>query len=348
MSAAKVRYSDFTPEQKQFVDEKTLSATMKISRWLAFLSKVSRFDKENDGKIKKLMTVGIVSFVVAVVCFIVAMVSETLVIAAGSVLLIAVGIGLFVWRSQLKKNDINDYLRLFFLPVLHVLEAKSGSQAKLSASLDFRIPRKALTPEQSKVGVRKLKAYSPKYVAAKVTMKDQSVLEFAVADEIKDFSWTKTSASGKTKFKNKSKFVHQCLIKMTLAKSEYTWQGTTAPEMTVEEHNETYIVKKKVKLKTEGKENVLKVNAFFGAMQSIYEQFDAKNPANQANADAEKPRREREDGEHEEYYDDRMDMMVLPYIWYGSQFDQYDYDSVEYMESGDYAMDDDSVTAFDS
>lgn len=340
------KYQHLSPVQKQFIDEKTVSATMKIGKWLALLAKVAKFDQRNDSIIKKLMVAAVVSFVLAFFSiFTLVFLEENALYPIAT--FAAVGILLLAWRGNKKSKDVNNYLRLFFLPVLGVLEAKCGSEAKLAANLDFRVPRSALTPEKSKVGVRNLKLYSPKYIIARVTMKDQAVLEFVVADDIKDFSWKKRSASGKTKFKSKTKYVHQCLIKITLPKSEYNYKGSTHPAVSVEDVNGHYQAKSKIKIKTVGKDKVLAVGAFFEAMQNIYAQFEPINPV--AQIAQEKPESEaRKDDQVGMMHDDPALGLATPYIWYGSAFNTYDYDSFDHTDAGDQIMEDDTVTAFDS
>ena len=99
-------------------------------------------------------------------------------------------------------KDINNYMRKFFMPVLSILKDKAGEEAKLAASLDFRIPREAIQPQIGQVGIRNVKSYSPNYVRSKVQLKDGAILEFSVADQIHDFSWYKTNARKKRKYKN--------------------------------------------------------------------------------------------------------------------------------------------------
>ena len=47
----------------------------------------------------------------------------------------------------------------------------------------------------------------------------------------------------------------------------------------------------------------------------------------------------------EEYEDDYM---FVPYVWYGGYFDQYDYDSFDYSDTGEIMMEDEAANVFDS
>ncbi|MEM7549500.1 MAG: hypothetical protein AAF363_07495 [Bacteroidota bacterium] len=336
MGKAAKLYQSLSQQQKQFYKEKTLSTTMKVKQWIAFLSKISTLDKLGDGKIKKLMGFGVAAIVITVVSFFVALISETYEVLIGSAVFLIAGIILFAKRKDAKEQDINNYLRQFFMPVLNVLKDKAGENAKLGASLDFRDPRKVLDPVKSVIGTRKQSMYSPTYIMTRLSLKDGTLLEFVVKDDIKDLNWKKRSASGKTKYKNKTKFVHQCFIKMTLAKTEYTWNGTQTEGIEVVDHNGHYQVKSKIKIKKIG-DHVLHVKAFFEAIQSIYALFQPLNPSSGAST-------VRNDTE-EEYQDDYM---FIPYVWYGGYFDDYDYDSFDYSDTGEIVMEDEAANVFDS
>ena len=337
MSKASKIYATLTNQQKDFIKEKNISASFKVGKWLGFLQKVSLYDKFGDAKIKSLNSTGIILIVIGVVLLFGGAISEFFEILLLVPVLIIIAIFLFVKARKLRATDLNNYLRLFFIPILSVLKDKAGEDAKLAASLDFRNPRKALEAAKSKVNGRNLELYKPTYIISKVTLLDGTLLEFVVGDDIKDFNWTKRSASGKTKYKSKTKFVHQCFIKMTLPKSEYRWTGEETPQIQVVDHNGHYFAKQKIKIKTIGKDNVLNVNAFFAAMQSVYSLFDPLSPT------AEKPRRSEDESEEFE-----EDYSAVPYIWYASTFDDYDYDSFDYSDSGEMMMDDDGATVFDS
>lgn len=339
MSKPSELLNSLSEQQRAFVSEKTLSTTMKVKQWNAFLKKVSAYDQLGDKRIKSLTKIIQFSFAGAVVfLFPSALITPFLLIIS----LGLVGLALFSMKqkSDLKKKDVSNYLRMFFMPVVDALSQKAGSDARLSATLDFRNPTKALTPEKSKVNGRNLKLYRPTYIIAKVMLLDKTQLEFVVKDDIKDFRWTKRSASGKTKFKRKSKTVHHITLKMTLSRDEYKWLGNRKNETIVRKVGETYLVKHRVKMKMGGGDLTMNVKSFFVAIQKVYDQFEPLKPRTIG-------RENREDGVE---YDDDMDtaMAVGAYVWYDSSFDNYDYDSFDYSESGQVMMDDEGATVFDS
>ena len=48
MSSLSSIYNSFSEQQKQFVDEKTISATLRIEKWLGFLAKAVKYDHKID------------------------------------------------------------------------------------------------------------------------------------------------------------------------------------------------------------------------------------------------------------------------------------------------------------
>lgn len=341
MSKASKIYQSLTPEQRQFATDKTISTTLKIGKWLGFLSKVGAYDAAIDSVVKNLLKISIACFVIAFLSIFAAAFSEVIEIFLVTPILVVVGIFLLLKRKKLKEKDINNYMRLFFIPILQVLSKKTGDDTRLASTIDFRNPRKVLKAEESKVGERNLKLYKPKYIVSRVELRDNSKLEFVVADDIMDFTWKKRNARGKTKYKSKTKYVHHCFIKMTLPKSEYKWTNQPAEGVEISEHNGDYLAKVKIKVKTTGTDNVLNTKHFFDGVQAIYDQLKPLNPS------ADVPERRGPDVEDDDIEMDESSLLV-PYIWYGSSFDRYDYDNFDHADSGDFVTDDDSATVFDS
>lgn len=337
-------YNSFSEQQKQFVDEKTISATLRVEKWLGFLAKTVKYDHKIDKEVSlmgKLTWVGVIGKIASVIF---AFVGENPFVALGVIPFILLIIFSQVRKKKLHHKDLDNYLRLFFIPVLSILAEKAGKDAKLSASLDFRIPRKSLTPTKSRVRGRNLKLYEPKYIATRVLLKDGVSLEFAVKDDIKDYSWTKRSASGKTKYKSKTKFTHQCFVKMTLPKSEYELSKTPPANIVIEEVGESYVAKNKIKVKVIGTSKVLNPKKLFEGIQQIYDCFLSFRMGEEPKRPQEKAQSEYEE---EDYYEND-NMMLGAMMWHGDRFDRYDYDNFDYANSNEFMVDDDSVTVFDS
>ena len=346
MSSLSSIYNSFSEQQKQFVDEKTISATLRIEKWLGFLAKTVKYDHKIDKEVSLMGTLTWVGVIGIIISIIAAFVAENPFIALGVLAFILLIIISQVRKSKLHSKDLDNYLRLFFIPVLSILSEKAGKDAKLSASLDFRIPRKSLTPTESKVRGRNLKLYEPKYIATRVLLKDGVSLEFAVKDDIKDYSWTKRSASGKMKYKSKTKFTHQCFLKMTLPKSEYELSRTPPANIIIEEMGESYVAKSKIKVKVIGTSKVLNPKKLFEGIQQIYDCFLSFRMGEEQPKKAE--RSDEEEYETEDYYENDDNMMLGAMMWHGDLFDRYDYDNFDYANSNEFMVDDDSVTVFDS
>ncbi|MFT5616989.1 MAG: hypothetical protein ACI85I_000205 [Arenicella sp.] len=345
MSSISSIYKSLSEQQKQFVDEKTISATLRIEKWLSFFAKTVKYDHKIDKQVSLMGTLTWVGAIGIFASIMVAGIAEELMIANGAVVSLMLVIFSQIKKKRLHSRDIDNNLRLFFMPVLSVLAEKAGKDTKLSASLDFRMPMQALKPIESKVRGRTLKLYEPKYIACRVLLKDGVSLEFALKDDIKDYSWTKRSASGKTKYKHKTKFTHHCFVKMTLPKSDYELRSLPPNGIILEEDEVNFFVKKKLKVKVIGEDEVLNPATFFGEIQLIYNCFLSfrleDKPKKKEENDFED-----EDEEDGNYHDN--DHLLGAAIWYGSDFDRYNYDNFDHAESNEFMMDDDSVTVFDS
>ncbi|MEM9340368.1 MAG: hypothetical protein AAGA66_16655 [Bacteroidota bacterium] len=327
-----------TAEQKHFLKEKTLSSTMKVKDWIGFLSFIAKLDKEGDQKVSLFAKLAVASFVLAVVSFFITP-SFGAIFLIVPVSLVVAGIVFIRYRKKLKTQDINNYLREFFIPALHLLKEKAGEQSKLSAKIDFRNPRTVLKPEIGKHQGRNQKRYLPVYIIAKIVLKDESLLEFVVQEDIKDLKWKKRSSSGKIKFKTKTKLTQLCTIKMTLLKTSYTWKGTTNSDVDVSDTGDHYLAKTKAKVKKTG-ENILHVKVFIDAIQAVYDQFEPVDPVSSAITPT--PDTQKESDTHEEIG------VLAPYIWYGGYFDRYDYDSFDHTHYEEGVYEEGGATVFDS
>ncbi|MDN5203663.1 hypothetical protein QQ008_19900 [Fulvivirgaceae bacterium BMA10] len=345
MSASKAIsfYNSLSPQQKQFIKEKTISSTFTIRKWLGFLNKAVAYDTFGDKALKRMN----VWLVVLIVFTVISSIFVTVIVAESGqaflILLPIILIALIIFQSmriaKFKHRNLNNYLRLFFFPLLEVLKNKAGENAKLSANLDFRVPRKALTPDKHKVNGRNLKLYQPKHILGSVMLLDGSYLDFIVGDDIKDFSYWKTSSSGKRKYKTKSKIVHRYFIKMTIPKEKYELKSTNLPaEILFSEDNGNYIFKLKGKSKISGKNHVLPVKTFFGSIEYIYSFLVERNGYQTERTEA---------IEHER--DEPLIDPILPMVmWSGGYFDSYDYETFDYEDETQYMTDDGNATIFDS
>lgn len=138
MTKAKRIKETLTPDQLDFYKQKTISDTRKIKEWISFFRNLALLDKTDDRNhnIYKGFTVtGIVGLIASIIYM--ANVKEVWIVGLIILSMMVIGFGYHHIR-RLDEEDINNYLRLFFFPILKTFKDKAGAEAKLSATLDFR------------------------------------------------------------------------------------------------------------------------------------------------------------------------------------------------------------------
>ncbi|MGB3465527.1 MAG: hypothetical protein WBA74_09660, partial [Cyclobacteriaceae bacterium] len=187
---AKEFYEQLDRGQKQFIQEKKINATYSIRKWMGFLSKAVAYDTYADKALKTYknrniwLIIGLIATVIGSI-FIIFLIPIPLILA----ILLYINIKN---QKSFKSRDLNNYLRIFYFPVLEVLKEKAGEDAKLAASLNFNDPRQGEVAKSVEFG-RNISQYEATYILTKVLLKDQSSLEFVIGDLLKDLNWTKTS-----------------------------------------------------------------------------------------------------------------------------------------------------------
>jgi len=270
---ARTFYQSLTPEQKHFVDNKTINATMSVRHWISFLDKTSKYDAVRDQQSTNLVFGIVLSALGILVAIIIGFNGGDLrvVVGAGTLFLLVL-ILLVRRRMMLGKRNLSNYLRTFFVPVLTVLRDKAGEDAKMIAALDFRDPVKVLPFEKIEEPhlSRTVKLYTPKMITAGVTLKDGSYLEMVVLDEIRKI--VKRTAR-KTKYMTKT--THRLFIRLTVPKAIYEKEGMPDAHVEVEEQADQYICKLKYKEK-EMSNGMLKPAILIGQMALLYGMFSSR------------------------------------------------------------------------
>lgn len=270
ISKANQFYQELTPQQKHFVDNKIINTTLSVKHWIGFLSKASAYDEYSD-KARQTLSIRMTLTTVGIIGLIIlAFAMENFYLFALPVILGIVLFNMAQTRSHFAKRDINNYLRLFFMPFLEVIRQKAGEEAKLSASLDFRDPFKALTPTKDEIKVhgrkRQINVYEPKMIIAGVTLLDNSYLEMVVMDEIKKISYT----NPRGKSKSKTKTVHRIFIRLTANKNVYKRNDRKIPpQIEFSDNADSYQFKLKEK-KKEDIYGVLKPKEFFAELAMLF------------------------------------------------------------------------------
>jgi len=322
-----------TRQQQQFYKEKTMSNTMKIKDWIGFMGIVAELDKKGDRTIKNLSDYITACVVLAVILFFATIISQYFQLLIGIPVLIFLGIVIYISKKRLENEDLNNYMRSFFLPVLHILKDKAGEKAKLSAKVDFRNPRKAAKPQKSKVNGRSQSLYMPTYITARIAFKDKVLFGFMLKEDIKDLTWTKRNYNGKVKRKSKTKLVHHCMFNFSFPKSEYLWLGNKKENCFITTEEDRYIVKSRIKIKKLG-DHHWHVKDFIEEIKTIYALFKPLNHVTE----------EYEANVHE----GEEEIILAPYVWYGGYFDRYDYDSFDHTHYEHEAYEESGASVFDS
>ncbi len=335
MSASKARkfYNALDLQQKRFVDDKTISTSISVKHWIAFLTKASLYDQYADKARSKsgcLIALAVLACIASVVAY---FELELQWFVAVPVVFALVAYGLILRRQNLAKRDINNYLRSFFMPFLDLMRVKAGEDAKLSASLDFRNPTKVLKPILSTVRSRKLETFQPKYILAKVTLLDGAYLEIVIADDIKQYSYK--SASGK--HKSKVKTTHHYFIRLSAPKRVYKRKNQKLPTaVTVEETDDEIIFKLKGKHKDLGY-LILSPKVFLLGLQSLYHQLEELNPTVPPLATATHVNQPISGASNRAASSDTGAADAIPYLlWSDTFFDRTDYDSLR--DTGDIPL----------
>lgn len=350
MSAATAKkfFESLNPQQKQFVESKTISTSLSIKNWIAFLRKASQYDRYADDAITTSTGIIISGVILTIFSLFIPFMFEQTLLFIIPVISALVTYFFTKRKSHLKKRDINNYFRLFFMPFLEMLRVKAGEEAKLSASLDFRDPQKSVPPVKSMVGSRDLKTFQPNYIIAKVSLLDGAYLEMVIADEIRVFSYT--NANGKSK--SKTKTVHHYFVKLSLPKQVYRLKSQTFPDhITMEETTAEYVFKLKGKQKDEGYA-LLKLSVFVAGLQSLYNLVEDINPAHGIVTDRTGEPVKRSPEQKDQFTSDggyTSDSSIPFLLWSDSMFDRHDYDSTT--ERGDVPLimeEDSKLNVFES
>ncbi len=329
MANAKKFYQSLTLQEKRFIDDKTMSTTMSVKNWIAFLTRASAYDAYRDKLASRSgwsIALGVFLTIISTVVYFNTEISWIIAFPAVFGFVTA---WLIFQRATLKSRDLNNYLRMFFMPFLKMMEDFAGPEAKFSAAVDFRDPLKSNTPTASTVRGRSMRLYQPKYIAGKITIKDGTFFETVIADDIKVFSYT--NANGKSK--SKTKTVHHYFIRMSLPKQTYRSKGLKLLQgMTFEETNDALIYKLKGKAK-EMNYGILKLNTFQTGIKHIYMQVENLTaPPTVESSDRVKNDTPKSTSEIQEGVTSDGNSSIAATFWASTYFQDHDYTSTDFRD----------------
>lgn len=353
MASASKFYDALSPQEKRFIEDKTMSSTLSVKNWITFLQRASAYDAHRD-KHAASSTGWIVLLIILTIISSIAyfQLQEPLLIIAPTLSAIMAA-WLIMKKSTVQKRDLNNYLRLFFMPFLNVMKDLAGEETKLSAAVDFRDPLRNIKPTSSNISGRNIELYEAKYIAAKILLRDGAYLETVVADDIKKISYR----NPRGKYKSKMKTVHHYFQRLTLPKNTYMLKGIKLlSHMQLEETADSYVFK----LKGKGKildYNILSLQEYMQGIKQIYNQVqnvnepppDLSKPVNTplpnaTNAPVNKLSNAGSGGQ-----ESGLDPMLPAYMMSSDYFDRNDFNSMRDRDDMDRLSNDDvKMNIFDS
>ena len=317
-------FKSLSEDQKHFIKEKTLSATMPVGAWLKLLAQSSAYDRLGDHVIRDSKNRAFVSALIGIVLFIIMLISAFF--PLGIVVIAAIGYSIYLsnLKNRFKKRDLNNHLRKFFFPLLKVLQQKAGNDSKMSSQLDFRDPLLLKPNKTYKQNEREIKEYNLKRIMAKIPLLDGSVLEFVMADDIKKLDYSVRNERNKVKYKTKYKVKHEYFIKLTIPKSVCNLKGQTDSSVLITEKEDSFICKFRGKEKSEDPKYILSVKSFISGIDLILAQFDSHG---------ESPGIVDQKVNESENTLSKPEELTSSLLWV-SYFDDYDYTSFDYSSGG--------------
>jgi hypothetical protein len=340
-SEARKIYRSLSPAEKQFLQDKKISSSLRAKDWISLFYKISRYDHAND-ELRKRLLYFIIGFSIAGFA--------SLFIYPWASLFFAAILGLVIYRKiKLSKQDLSNHLRLFLMPWLKVMEDKAGEKAKIKLELDFRPPKQHGKINETKVNNRTIHHYRPEYIKAEAELKDESLMYLFLIDDFNVLNIKKRTARGKTKYKTKYKLVHHLMLKLVLSTRKYALQPTIPEGISVDRTEEHLVLKYHHKLKSNEEQAVYPFPEFLKIAEHVFQAIIPLEPGSGIVTAEVKPETEGEiSSENMAIGAGAIGLAAAPFlVWSGGYFDDYDYDS--FSAPGHVSFQDlDSDSVFDS
>lgn len=200
-----------TPEQREFLEKKTIDRQMTMDQWLALLEACANFDTIGDKERGRATVITSISVVAAlgglVFSFTLPMVGVPILAVSGA--FIAAFLPKYL---KLKKLNIELDLKKFCLPVLRIVREDMPKDGLLRLKLDLRgceIPEKKLQTQNLPAFGRyrnlQTTVYNDEWFSGDAVLRDGTRLRWQIVDTVESRSRTYTNARGKTKTKKKYK-----------------------------------------------------------------------------------------------------------------------------------------------
>ena len=134
-------------------------------------------------------------------------------------------------------------------------EAKVDSKIAINFDANHLVDDKYLSNEtkrKSRYG-RSIQTYTQNWLNAQVTLVDNTDLQINCEKNVYEIKIVKRSASGKTKYKSKTKSRDSIVIKAVMSKQQYALSGIEPlPNLLIDEDSDSIAIQAKYKFKTAG------------------------------------------------------------------------------------------------
>ena len=221
-------YKSLDSEQKKFLSDQKFEASLGLEAWIAFLTKLTEFDRDADSLRKRLMWLGILTPIFWIVL--------AIVFRSGTVFWTGVALALVVWFVwwKLRSIDIPPSLDAFILPWLTLLREDVEPESEVFLRLDLagnmakgkRLD--AISGKRNESGW-KLQFFQDPWISGKALLADGNRLQWDIVDLLRQGKRSKTNARGKTKWKTKYKLTRSFDVHLTVRGKEYQLDSTSAP-----------------------------------------------------------------------------------------------------------------------
>lgn len=255
--------NSFTINEKQFVESKTLNGKYSLLELYNLLSKVTLYFQLVKDRRDNITGYTILGSVIFGIATIVAIANDVQVFAVVfGLLAIAILIFSFSLKKELEMGDFEMKSPEVVKGVLYVLMKDFGPKQSVAFELDgTKVKHQENVIDRYEKYGRKITLFQKDYFQMKLTINND--IKFVLQDStiLKLQKWKKRSASGKTKYKSKTKYMDKLLYRVEFDDTTYKYRGENLEEIfqptadgvtsKIEHCDNTLIYKSKIKLQTE-------------------------------------------------------------------------------------------------
>ncbi len=283
-------FAKLSADQKQFLEEGTISASMSARKWIRFLEPICQHDERRDSARTPLILllvalgIGLIFLGYSILSDIESSFND-LFLSPLFLLGIAAFIGTSILLYKSYEGDINNNIREFIYPLMSLMSLEIGNRKKIKMDINFNKP--LLAKEITKnidhdsggffsSGRRHLNSKFYEYPVLKLSCNliDGTRVQWNVLDSIRERA--QRSSRGRRKIKHKLK--RKMLLSMSFPKSVYSIDSSTLAEnKRFRESDEKITYRRILKEKHTGKFAILDLEKIVKEMGKPYQQFSVRN-----------------------------------------------------------------------